>query len=452
MLWICLGSWVFYGLWRIDFLLLLIGVSAGNYLASRFLDPSSKVRNKSFLLAVTVICNLMVLAYFKYANFAMENASAVLQSFGFASISWVRIILPVGISFYVFQAMSYSIDVYRGDAPRAKNFLFLSAYISLFPQLIAGPIVRYKDVAHQLIEPHISIGRTARGAKRFMLGFAKKVLLADGLSSLADASFALAHPAFGDAWLGALAFSLQLYLDFAAYSDMAIGLGLMMGLRFRENFLQPYASRGIGEFWRRWHISLSSWLRDYLYIPLGGNRKGSGRTKLNLVVVMLLGGLWHGANWTFIAWGLWHGLWLVVDRYAPRKLPGFAGRLATLTIILVGWVVFRADSIGYAFRFLGAMAGSGGWGLSSAFAWSLRLDALAPFVLSLVFVAVEIMLTDRSAAKDSGNVRSTKQLTMVMIGPRLEAVLYWVLSLGLFILAIAKMLAGSYSPFLYFQF
>jgi alginate O-acetyltransferase complex protein AlgI len=233
------------------------------------------------------------------------------------SLAWF--ILPVGISFYIFQAMSYSIDVFRRDAPPAESFVELSAYIALFPQLIAGPIVRYKDLSDQLLEPHVIPGRLARGIRRFLFGFAKKVLLADSLAGLVDGAFAFGAPTVMDSWIGLSAYALQLYLDFAAYSDMAIGLGLMLGFRFRENFRQPYHSISITEFWQRWHISLSTWLRDYLYIPLGGNRVSAGRTRVNLLLVMLLGGLWHGAAWTFVLWGLWHGSILLLERLDQQK-------------------------------------------------------------------------------------------------------------------------------------
>ncbi len=477
--WILFGSWLFYAFWRIDFLFLLIFVSAINYFAGLLMDRvpdggrehgsdtgsfdsfchrlRAVVSSKRFIVVTSVVVNLSILGYFKYANFGVESFNSLLERASLPALPWTAVILPVGISFYVFQAMSYSIDVYRGDARSAKNFMELSAYIALFPQLIAGPIVRYKDIADQLTEPHRSPGRLARGLRRFMFGFAKKIILADSLAALVSGSFALAHPHAADAWIGVLAYSLQLYLDFAAYSDMAIGLGLMLGFRFRENFRQPYHSASITEFWQRWHISLSTWLRDYLYIPLGGNRVSPWRTRVNLFVVMLLGGLWHGANWTFLLWGAWHGLLLLAERSDDQQLrlrrrlvsrmPGFwLYRIITLVFVAIGWVFFRSPDAASALGMIWGLFGANGLTLSDAYAWQFGVGERIVFFLALSFVIAEPALVRWFRSMQASRTRAAWL-------HRLEGkIITGGAALGFFILAVVKLLADSYSPFLYFQF
>ena len=312
---ILIGSYVFYAWWRVDFLLLFVAVTLWNYLFGLRIDRAgtrSKAAQRWVLWGVAG--NLATLGYFKYANFGMSNLNALLESAGLEPFVLTHVILPIGISFYIFQSISYLIDVYRGDTEPTRNLINFAAFIALFPQLIAGPVLRYKDLADQFTGRSHNLDKFAEGATRFMQGFVKKVFIADTLAPLVDHCFALQNPSTGDAWLGMLAYTAQLYFDFSGYSDMAIGLGLMMGFRFMENFNQPYISQSITEFWRRWHISLSTWLRDYLYVPLGGNRGGTFNTYRNLFLTMLLGGFWHGANWTFLIWGAWHGTWLAIER------------------------------------------------------------------------------------------------------------------------------------------
>jgi D-alanyl-lipoteichoic acid acyltransferase DltB (MBOAT superfamily) len=273
---IAVASYLFYGWWRVDFVSLMwlstvLDYACGHRIAA--IRAGGRGNARRWLL-VSVIGNLGLLAYFKYCNFGIDNLNVLLAGLGFEGVGWPRVVLPVGISFYTFQTMSYTIDVYRGDARPVRSFGDFMCYVALFPQLVAGPIVRYQDVADQLVERTHSLDKFGEGARRFMVGFCKKVLVADSVAHIADAAFALPHPNFADAWLGALAYTVQLYFDFSGYSDMAIGLGLMIGFRFVENFDQPYRSQSITEFWQRWHISLSTWLRDYLYVPLGGNRHG----------------------------------------------------------------------------------------------------------------------------------------------------------------------------------
>ena len=300
-----LASYVFYGWWHPSFVLLMLAITLVNYLPTHFLGRTAAPhaqRQLGVTLAVTV--SLGLLGFFKYFHFLQQNLNQFLESVGVDTVPLLQITLPMGISFYTFQAISYSVDVYRRTTPPARSLLDFATYIALFPQLIAGPIVRYHTIAQQLVGRTHSWDKCATGAALFILGFSKKVLLANPLGEVADTAFGATTLTAGDAWLGVAAYALQIYFDFCGYSDMAVGLGRMIGFEFLKNFDAPYRSDSITDFWRRWHISLSTFLRDYLYIPLGGNRKGTWRMYGNLAIVMLLGGLWHGANWTFLAWAL----------------------------------------------------------------------------------------------------------------------------------------------------
>jgi alginate O-acetyltransferase complex protein AlgI len=442
--WILAGSWVFYGWWRVDFLFLLVAMTMWNYAMGRVvsrrweLDEANARRG---LVAGTVL-NLGVLGYFKYFNFGVESLNGILSVAGVSQIHVWSVVLPIGISFYTFQATSYLVDVYRGDCPPAARYVDLGAYISLFPQLIAGPIIRYKDLRDQLSHRRHSLERFSRGAVRFMGGFCKKVLIADTVATIADAVFAMQAPHFVDAWLGAAAYTVQLYFDFSGYSDMAIGLGLMMGFRFPENFDFPYISRSITEFWRRWHISLSTWLRDYLYIPLGGNRKGVRRTYVNLMTVMVLGGLWHGAAWTFVLWGAWHGAFLAAERAfrgsrLANRVPKLVGVLGTMLVVIAGWVTFRAANLGQALAVYRGMLGINGFALSGGLSWQLPTFALATLSLAWGYTFLEPRIA-RAAQEEPGGERRVVWAYGAVI--------------PLFLLGVAKVLADSYSPFLYFQF
>lgn len=324
------------------------------------------------VLWVSILSNLALLAYFKYIGFATENVRALLAMLGMneSAIPALRVILPVGISFYTFQSMSYAIDVYRGDAPPMRRITDFCCFEALFPQLVAGPIVRYSDVALQMKHRTHSYDKFARGVAFFALGMGKKILLANPMGFVADKAFAAGALHWYDAWYGVVAYAFQIYFDFSGYSDMAVGLGLMMGFLFIQNFNQPYRAVSITDFWRRWHISLSTWLRDYLYIPLGGNRRGPSRTYVNLMMVMLIGGLWHGASWTFVIWGGIHGFWLAFERFqgkdSPyRMLPRPVKIAITFFIVCIGWVFFRADTLPQAMHYLGNLFGIGSAGLAS---------------------------------------------------------------------------------------
>ncbi|MBC7499919.1 MAG: MBOAT family protein, partial [Herminiimonas sp.] len=344
---ILLFSYVFYAWWRPDFLALLMGVTILTYGFALAIEGSTEATRRHRILTAGVALNLLALAYFKYANFGIASLNAALASMGIGPFDFAHVLLPIGLSFYIFHAISYLVDIYRREAPPARNLIDFAAFIALFPHLVAGPVLRYHLLAAQFKSRVHSVDKFARGCVIFMIGFCKKVLIADSVAPLADAAFGASLPTMADAWLGAVAYTIQLFFDFSGYTDMAIGLALMIGFVFPENFNDPYVSRSITEFWKRWHMSLSNWLREYLYVALGGNRKGMVRTYVNLFLTMLLGGLWHGANWTFVIWGAWHGGILVIERYWMQRfgkplLPAWLGVIKTMLLVIVGWVLFRA--------------------------------------------------------------------------------------------------------------
>lgn len=445
---LALVSYVFYGWWRVDFVVLMLastildfycgwqigrlnGVVDGDPDAAAV--PALNKKRKRFVL-LSICANLGLLGYFKYWNFGVETLNSMLVAAGGSPFPYAEIILPVGISFYTFQSLSYSIDVYRREAPAVKRFIDFACYISLFPQLVAGPIVRYQTLAAELVSRTHTFDKIARGVFLFQVGFVKKALIADTVAPTADAAFALANPSFTDAWLGVFAYTLQIYFDFSGYSDMAIGLGLMFGFTFPINFNSPYKSVSITDFWRRWHVSLSSWLRDYLYVPLGGNRKGPRRTYINLMLTMLLGGLWHGAAMTFVLWGAYQGAWLAFERMIGRRplysrLPLPFQIAFTFVIAMGGWVLFRAKDASQAGTFFSSMAGFGGE-TASVMGRLSETDLMAFAVASAV---VWFMPNSQTLAEGRTG------LARLLVAP-------------LFLVAVAQMFVSDYSPFLYFQF
>lgn len=445
---ILIGSYIFYAWWRIDFMALFAGVTLWNYFVYGHIVRADGKRDQASLSArrwmqIGVAGNLVTLGIFKYFNFGVDSLNMAIEQMGGQPVELMRIILPIGISFYIFQAISFLIDIYRKDAPYPKSFWDFAAFISLFPQLIAGPILRYKDVAEQFQNRIHSFDKFSEGAYRFMLGFAQKVLIADSVAPLADQMFAISDPTFIESWLGALAYTVQLYFDFMGYSSMAIGLGLMMGFRFIENFNHPYISRSITEFWRRWHISLSSWLKDYLYIPLGGNRKGKARTYLNLGLTMLLGGVWHGANWTFVLWGMWHGMLLAAERFFGLAKGSAVTVIPTLLAVIMGWVMFRAETLSQALSFYAGMLGNNGWGISEVVSWQVTYQSLTFLTLGwgIIFLHPKLM-EYRQPIEGSVTMKTNGyKKPLVAIG-----------TVALFILAVMRLAANNYSPFLYFQF
>lgn len=370
-------SFVFYGWADPRFVPLLVGTMLVDYFAALAIAgtmpwnrgpiaplPTGEARGRfqKMALLLSIVSNLGVLGFFKYFNFAADSYVHLANLFGLSTHAYpaLRLLLPLGISFYTFQSLSYTIDVYRGEATATRNVIDLACYVSMFPQLVAGPIVRYSDVADQLASRTHTPEKFARGISFMALGLAKKVLLANPTGKVADVIFATPHLGVVDSWYGAAAYAFQIYFDFSGYSDMAIGLGLMMGFMFAKNFNSPYQAVSITDFWRRWHISLSTWLRDYLYIPLGGNRRGRGRTYVNIAIVMLLGGLWHGAAWTFVVWGAIHGAMLIGERLRGGHAPILprAMRIGfTFVIVTVAWVFFRTADVHAALQYCGQMLG-----------------------------------------------------------------------------------------------
>jgi alginate O-acetyltransferase complex protein AlgI len=355
-----LASLVFYAWGEPHLILLMVGVSGMNYLFSQWVSGATRYRK--WYLTVAVSLNVLILVVFKYLDFIVGNINIILAKVGISPLPLPGLPLPMGISFFIFQALTYVVDVYRRHASASQKFGDVLLYISLFPQLVAGPIVRYEEIADQIKSRISNWQRVISGVERFVIGLAKKVIIADSLSVPVDAIFKLGATelSFGVAWLGIVAFALQIFFDFSGYSDMAIGIGRALGFDFPENFNQPYRSRSIQEFWRRWHMTLSRWFRDYVYIPLGGNRMGIGRTYLNLLIVFVLTGFWHGASWNFLIWGLIHGLFLVLERLGLEKLllrVGAPISNAYVTgVVLLGWVFFRAEDFPGAYQFLRALA------------------------------------------------------------------------------------------------
>jgi alginate O-acetyltransferase complex protein AlgI len=437
--WLLITSYVFYGWWNPWFVLLMLFVTAVNYACGRLLTRSGATeRQRWWSLTITVVISLGLLCFFKYWVFFQTNLNAVLGWFGRPGMRVWAVVLPIGISFYIFHALSYAVDVYRGTAPGARSFADFACYIALFPQSVAGPIIRYNTVAHDLRDREHTATRFASGAVLFMLGFAKKVLLANPIGTVADAAFgaqALDAPA---AWFGVLAYAFQIYFDFCGYSDMAVGLGRMFGFEFMKNFDSPYRADSITDFWRRWHISLSTFLRDYLYIPLGGNRLGTARTYLNLAVVMLFGGLWHGANWTFIVWGAYHGGLLIAERWAGRKptyqkLPRPLRVAFTFVLVLGSWVWFRSESLPAALAYFVAMFGGGSPTAATAL---LGAQLYAPGKVALMAAAAILLCAPFQAHDWSENVTWPKAILVPSV----------------FVTAVLVLFCQAANPFLYFQF
>ena len=445
-----LASLFFYAWGEELFVAIMLVSIAFNFAIGRCIAGASSPGRRKRFLALGIAGDLGLLGFYKYANFIVDNLNVPLAAAGIDPIGLDPVHLPIGISFFTFQAMSYVIDVYRGSAPVQRNVINVALYISLFPQLIAGPIVRYHDVARQIVRRRITSAGFAEGVQRFVTGLAKKMILANVVSAPADRIFALdgGDLTIGVAWLGALCYTLQIYFDFSGYSDMAIGLGRMFGFRFLENFNYPYISRSITEFWRRWHISLSSWYRDYLYIPLGGNRRGAGRTYLNLVIVFFLCGLWHGASWNFVIWGLFHGMFLIVERV--KLLEPLRVRFAplqhayTMLVVIVGWVFFRAETLPQALTFLGAMfGGATGDGLVSCLSMYTDVELQIVLAAGILGSAPIVPTFGRWMAR----MRSmSTPLDLVWTAAHMTGLAL------LLVYSAMLMAAGAYNPFIYFRF
>ena len=403
------------------------------------------------LLMFTVAVNLIVLGVFKYANFFAENLNALFLAVHVRPVVVPHVLLPIGISFFTFHAISYVVDVYRGDATAQKSPVHAALYLLLFPQLIAGPIIRYRDIASQLARREVTLDDFAYGVRRFIIGLAKKVLVANVVAGPADQLFGLPAGQLDPAraWLGIVCYTLQIYFDFSGYSDMAIGLGRMFGFRFPENFRWPYVAESVQEFWRRWHMSLSTWFRDYLYVPLGGSRVPTGRMFTNLVVVFFLCGLWHGASWNFVIWGLFHGTFLVVERLGLAGAVSRAWKplrhLYLLLVVMVGWVFFRADTLPGALTFLKAMAGARATSVSMyTIGWYLTpelwLALIAGAIGSMPIVpALAAWRVDATSDRGTG--------TLPWSAPIGTAAL-----MALLVASLMQIAARTYNPFIYFRF
>jgi alginate O-acetyltransferase complex protein AlgI len=444
-----LASLFFYAWGEPRVVLVMLGSIGLNWVFGLALERARAETARRAWLALALLANLGALGFYKYANFAAENANALRGWLGAEPWPWTPIALPIGISFFTFQILSYVIDVYRRQVPAQRDPLKLALYIALFPQLIAGPIVRYVDIAHEIDERQPTRALFAYGIRRFVLGLAKKMVVANTVAVVADGAFGepSAQLGAGLAWLGALCYALQIYFDFSGYSDMAIGLGAMFGFRFLENFDHPYVARSITEFWRRWHISLSSWFRDYLYIPLGGNRGSKLATYRNLLVVFTLCGLWHGASWNFVVWGLHHGVFLVLERMGLaawlERRPALVRHAYVLFVVLTGWVFFRAVDLAHALAYLAAMAGFGEGGALYASA----VQFLDPWTLCAIALGAALSFPVRAALLAWCERRAQSSFARVSLGAARSA-----LVLALFGLCCAMLAAKTNNPFIYFRF
>ncbi len=452
-----LVSYVFYGWANAAFVLVLLLSTVIDYLVGIALvagcpsdipgqlpqlEPGTpRTRGQRIMIIVSIAANLSLLGFFKYFNFFIDNVSAALQAMGLSDAlvgGMIRVTLPLGISFYTFQSMSYTIDVYRGYARPLRNFIDFACFVSMFPQLVAGPIIRFKEVSEQLVNRVVTLPGFSRGIAFLTVGLAKKVLLANPCGKVADTVFGASSSTCIDAWYGAVAYAFQIYFDFSAYSDMAVGLGLMMGFVFAKNFDSPYSSKSITEFWRRWHISLSTWLKDYLYIPLGGNRISPLRTYFNLMAVMLIGGFWHGAAWNFIAWGAMHGTLLCAERLHGKQgflsnLPDFMKITGTFVMVLITWVFFRADSLSSALEYLGRMFLGAGAGSADGIVTAL---IYRPYYLIAMIAGA--WATWRGAC--------SWEWTRVLTFRKTVAVIV------LFVISLIVLTTQEYNPFIYFIF
>jgi alginate O-acetyltransferase complex protein AlgI len=438
---LCCGSWMFYAWWKPVFLLLIVGITFIAWFLGREMgraEARADDRRERQIMTGGIVAVLACLCWFKYANLLVRTADEALASLDAGPIPWSNVILPIALSFTVLQAVSYLIDVRRRTVAAEPSFVSFAAYLDMFPHLIAGPIIRYSWVDKALIERQLTFEDMSVGARRFMIGFAVKVLIADTLAPVVEAAFVLRHPTFVDAWLGNICFAFQIFFDFAGYSAMAIGLGRMLGFKYPENFRDPYLAVTIQDFWRRWHISLSSWLRDYLYISLGGNRYGDVRTYTNLLLTMAIGGLWHGASWSFLLWGVIHGTALAIARFWNQRglwWPAALSYPATLLTVLFAWTPFRATSWDGTLAMLSGQMGLNGFALSDPMILAVR-------PLHLVWMGIACAVVFWPAVK-------------ARFFPRFEATGEWweaLWPIAVFLYAIAVMMGHQTVPFLYFQF
>lgn len=433
-------SLVFYAWGEPVYVILMILSILFNYVSGidieRNLENPFKAK-QSLVIAVGV--NLCILGFFKYYGFLIESLNAVLP----VELPYKELALPIGISFYTFQTLSYIIDVYRGKVQVQRNLISFGVYVTMFPQLIAGPIVKYSDVERQLREREITMEKFGDGAIYFVRGLAKKVLIANmtGMVFTKVSAMAFSDMSVLIAWIGCIAYTFQIYFDFSGYSDMAVGLGKMLGFEFMKNFDYPYLSKSITEFWRRWHISLGTWFREYVYIPLGGNRKGTERTIINLMIVWFLTGLWHGASWNFVMWGVYYGVLLIIEKFVIgerlEKIPGIFRHLYSLLFVMIGWVFFFSPTLGFACKYLGVMFGIGA---------KTAVDSMGIYLLVTNFALFLIAAVGSTAKVHEIFNR------IVYGGHKARAVFACAVYGGMFLLSVAYLVTETYNPFLYFRF
>jgi alginate O-acetyltransferase complex protein AlgI len=442
-LWLTLASLFFYSWGEVEYCWVMFAIIVLNFLAAIVIEKQKGVRAQTVTLWCTGALNLLVLGVFKYAGFFADNANAILAGMKMPMLNIGPIHLPLGISFFIFHSLSYVIDVYRGTASAQKNPFNMALYISLFPQLIAGPIVRYHDICDQLTARQHKLDNFAGGLRRFVLGLAKKVLIANALAVPADKIFSLPQNELsaGVAWFGAICYTFQIYFDFSGYSDMAVGLAALFGFKLPENFNYPYIAKSMREFWQRWHMSLSNWFRDYLYVPLGGNRVSAARVCLNLGIVFLLCGIWHGASWQFVAWGLMHGSFLGAERAFLGKLLTrlwlpFQHLYVAVTVVF-SWVLFRASSFPQAVAFWKAMIGLG----NERTMYPLE-TVISAELLFIVFLAIIASMPISKLITRVGEIRLSNNIGFARTA--------W--AGGIFALCLAELAAGTYNPFIYFRF
>lgn len=437
-LFLLIASLVFYAWGEPKYVFLMIFSILVNYIFGRLMDKNRENKKRlKLMLVLSVVIDLGLLSVFKYTDFIITNVNAIFGS----SFDLLKIALPIGISFYTFQAMSYTIDVYRNDVRVQKNLIDFGMYITMFPQLIAGPIVRYADVQDQLAERSVTTADFSEGVMRFVVGLGKKVLLANQMGAVWSEIYALG----GDvsalmAWTGAIAYTFQIYFDFSGYSDMAIGLGRMFGFKFPENFRYPYQSVSITDFWRRWHITLSTWFKEYLYIPLGGNRCGLARQALNLLIVWSLTGFWHGAGWNFVMWGLYYFVILFIEKLfllkALDKLPKLFRHVYALLLIVIGWVIFASDDVSVLLPYLGSMFGANG-AVGGMDVYTLFTKA----ALLIICCVASTELPKKLFLSAAGAMNEKAAFTLKSV-----------LTIALLALSMILLIGDSYNPFLYFRF
>ncbi len=452
--WLLVVSLGFYAWSEVGFIFLLLASTLVNFGLGLWLDRSENAGRRKLIIVIAIVVNIGLLAFFKYANLVAHTFNAVRGLIGIGPLAWVRVPLPIGISFFTFHALSYVVDVYRRKWPAAKSPGDVALYIFFFPQLIAGPILRWSGIAPQLAQRPRSSDAFADGVRRFVGGLAKKMIIANAVAVPADQIFGLAAGELSTpvAWLGIVCYTLQIYFDFSGYSDMAVGLGKMFGFEFLENFQFPYLAQSIKDFWRRWHISLSTWFRDYLYIPLGGNRVSVMRNHLNLLLIFFLCGLWHGASWTFVAWGLYHGAFLVLERTrfglwqqrTPRPLRhGYA-----LLVVMLGWVLFRADTFATAGNYLCALAGLGDAPSAQPLARYLTNQVLWAIIIGIPFSGPLWNWMKTKYENLGHSSPASCRPAVQLFGAGLEILLIVVL----FVISATWLAGGTYNPFIYFRF